>query len=183
VGYKGNWWKLDSGATSPFVRQVAYDWVNEIDARLAIERLDIPAVKPRQSAEQLHTNLEHLAAWTESTVRTSIEFGREMTEGLGPNKLAAVDLYDYAGLSMQRYVYGNFALKEQEVLILEANVPQPPCRYWSIHLADDHAFTLDFVNRQTSINGHTAYVDEEQVFRAVISVNDPGVPNWLDTAG
>ncbi|MGI9642781.1 MAG: hypothetical protein ACR2N9_08360, partial [Acidimicrobiia bacterium] len=37
--------------------------------------------------------------------------------------------------------------------------------------------------RQTSLNGHQAQLDDDGVFRAVIAHHDPGVPNWLDTAG
>jgi hypothetical protein len=43
--------------------------------------------------------------------------------------------------------------------------------------------SLDYMNRQTSINGHTARLDKDGKFRAVISATDPGVPNWLDTVG
>jgi hypothetical protein len=41
----------------------------------------------------------------------------------------------------------------------------------------------EYVQRQSSLNGHQARVDDDGCFRAVISIRDPGVPNWLDTAG
>jgi hypothetical protein len=43
--------------------------------------------------------------------------------------------------------------------------------------------TIDYSNRQSSINGYTARLDKDGKFRAVITATDPGVPNWLDTAG
>jgi hypothetical protein len=43
--------------------------------------------------------------------------------------------------------------------------------------------TIDQINRPTSINGYQARLDQDGRFRAVISVTDPGVPNWLDTGG
>ena len=42
---------------------------------------------------------------------------------------------------------------------------------------------IDFVGRQSSLNGHQACIDSDGKFRAVIAHRDPGVPNWLDTAG
>src|SRR3546814_18766933 len=33
------------------------------------------------------------------------------------------------------------------------------------------------------MNADKARVDKDGLFRAVISAQDPGVPNWLDTAG
>ncbi len=43
--------------------------------------------------------------------------------------------------------------------------------------------TIDYANRQSSLNGHQAVIDDDGVFRAVVSDKDPGVANWLDTAG
>ena len=42
---------------------------------------------------------------------------------------------------------------------------------------------LEYVYRLSSINGHTASVSSDGRFRAVIAIDDPGVPNWLDPAG
>ena len=42
--------------------------------------------------------------------------------------------------------------------------------------------TLDFMNRQVSLNGFTAKPDSDGHYRIVISAKDPGVPNWLDKA-
>jgi hypothetical protein len=41
----------------------------------------------------------------------------------------------------------------------------------------------EFIYRQSSLNGYQARRDPDGKFRAVISLNDPGVWNWLDTAG
>ena len=43
--------------------------------------------------------------------------------------------------------------------------------------------SLDWVNRQSSLNGQQAVVDDDGVFRAVVSHRDPGIANWLDTTG
>jgi len=39
------------------------------------------------------------------------------------------------------------------------------------------------VYRQSSLNGHQAASDADGRFRAVLSHQDPGVANWLDTGG
>jgi hypothetical protein len=67
-------------------------------------------------------------------------------------------------------------------LIVE--VPPPPsCRYWGIQLGSFWMEPIDFANHPSSLNGRQAVLDPDGVFRAVISARDPGVPNWLDTAG
>ena len=82
---------------------------------------------------------------------------------------------------MQKYANGTFELEPDEALILESSVPE--CRYWGVQLVDDLFLSIDWMNRQTSLNGHTARLDRDGRLRAVISARDPGVPNWLDTAG
>ena len=64
-GYAGNWHQLDPRAMDLCVRQVSYDWVNEVDARLAIERLDVPARKPRATREQLSARLKQLVRYVD----------------------------------------------------------------------------------------------------------------------
>src|SRR3546814_3501739 len=45
------------------------------------------------------------------------------------------------------------------------------------------ALPIYWVNNHSSLNDAQARVDKDGLFRAVISAQDPGVPNWLDTAG
>jgi hypothetical protein len=182
-GYTGDWWKLDAEASNLFVRQVSYDWVNERDARMAIERLDTPAAKPRPTADELAARLHDLSVWTEGSFKASADFVNEMTTGIEDNQIHFVDLKDYAGIFSQGYAYGTFKLAAGEALIVDAKMPDTPCDYYSVHLLDDYAYTMDAMNRRTSINGHMAVVDDDNHFRAVISNQDPGVPNWLDASG
>ena len=182
AGYKGDWWPLKEGASNILIRQISYDWIHEVDARLAIERLDTPAVKPRPTTEELEANLRQIAGWTETTFGASAKFIQTVRAEMGVNKIAYKNMAAYAGHLTQRYAYGGFDLQPDEALVVEARMPKQ-CRYWSIHLVDDQGYILDWMNRQTNINGFTAKVDKDGIFRAVISAKDPGVPNWLDNAG
>ena len=56
-------------------------------------------------------------------------------------------------------------------------------RYWNFQLNDPYFNALEYVYRLSSTNGHFAKVSSDGKFRAVLSLADPGVPNWLDTAG
>jgi hypothetical protein len=178
--WQGDWWKLAPTATFIWVRQRAYDWKNEVDGRFAIERLDTPAARPRRSAEELGAALRQLpkwtAAWSASLHRMFIKRLRD--EGL-VNKVVAQDLSKQGGIEGQRYLQGIFEIGADEALIVETAIPTQ-CRYWGWHLADLYTDTLDWMNRQTHLNGFTARIDKDGKFRAVISAKDPGVPNWLD---
>jgi hypothetical protein len=80
------------------------------------------------------------------------------------------------------YGFGHFDLKPDQALIVETE--RPEARYWSIQW-----YTLgwfeepDLRHRQTSLNHRQTRIDADGRARFVIAASDPGVPNWLDTAG
>ena len=183
AGYQGDWWKLDPRATYVMVRQISYDWLHEIDGRLAIERLDRAATKPRLSAQEIEANLRRISSWAENwTVLPLERIIKNHRDGGMVNKLNVVDFSGVGGFTIQKYIDGLFEVDADEALIYETELPKH-CRYWNIVVNDMLMDTIDYANRQSSLNGYTARLDKDGKFRAVISATDPGVPNWLDSAG
>ena len=86
------------------------------------------------------------------------------------------------GQSTNIYAGGVFELEPDEALIIESRIPVPP-QYIGFHLANLWGESLDFANRQTSLNGFQVEPDADGVLRYVVAHRDPGVPNWLDTTG
>jgi hypothetical protein len=78
-------------------------------------------------------------------------------------------------------VWGSWTLDDDEALVIE--VTPPEARYWSVSMGNYWWETVDYANHQSSLNGHQAVLDDDGVFRAVAAGHDPGVANWLDTAG
>jgi uncharacterized protein DUF1214 len=181
-GYSGEWWQLKPGTTHLLLRQVDFDWANEHDPRISIERVDRPVERPRPSAADLVKRLQSLG---DDIARTALLFV-DHVEGLRKegyiNRLKVFDVSHMGGLVGQSYYEGAYELKPDEALIVEAKVPAG-CTYWSIILTNDLYETTDWYNNQSSLNGSQARVDPDGVVRYVVSAKDPGVPNWLDTAG
>lgn len=59
----------------------------------------------------------------------------------------------------------------------------PECDYWMIALHNHWMETLDYVHHQATLNCHSAVLETDGSARFVVARRDPGVPNWLDTAG
>jgi hypothetical protein len=180
--WKGDWWELHEGATNILNRLISYDWVNEVDARYGIERLDLPAQRPRLSAEELQERIRGMLGWIDGTIRASAEFAGHIREKCGINVLEPWDLTSHLAIPTQQYVYGGFDLEPDEAMVCEFKVPKV-VRYWSFHLGDDLGFMLDWLHHHTIVNGHTAHVQPDRTCHFVVSAQDPGVPNWLDTMG
>ncbi len=181
-GYDGQWLCMPAETNGFLIRRRAYDWQNERDPRLAIERLDVSPLKPRPSAEQVESRLMGLAEYAERHSRQWLRYQDQIRDRGIVNRIEHHGFSELGGIRVQQYWWGMFQIEPGEALILETEIPDT-APYWNIQLNDEIWNTLEYVWRQSHLNGHQAHLDSDGKFRAVISVDDPGVPNWLDTVG
>ena len=66
-GYVGDWFELSPDYTSILLRSVAYDWIHERDVVLSIDRLDVPAARPRPTAGETAHKLSMLPRFIQAT--------------------------------------------------------------------------------------------------------------------
>lgn len=182
AGWTGNWHRLDPSARSLSLRQASYDWGQGREARIAIERVDKAHAPRRWSADEIAKRLESLAAYPKRFAGMALGFIKvQRDKGLW-NALEHDDWAGRGGVQGQHYYQGLFRLQPGQVLLLETELPET-ARYWNVQLSDMMWNSIDWINRQSSLNGGQARIDADGKFRAVIARNDPGVPNWLDTGG
>jgi len=180
MGHDGDWWQLDPRTCRLLMRKCSCDWRNEVDARVAIERLDDPGAD--MTPEDTARRFSELSAWIEGMIGFDMGLIRWYREHHGVNTfLRSQKITSVGGLPTQAYYDGIHEIGDDEALIIETELPQT-CRYWQALVGDDRFCTVDWVNRQSSLNDHQAHIDSDGRFRAVISRLDPGVPNWLDKA-
>jgi hypothetical protein len=79
------------------------------------------------------------------------------------------------------YPCGWFDLEEDQALVV--TIRPPESRYWSIHLMDRWFGSYSDRIARRSVNNGNAVLEADGACRVVISERDPGVPNWLWTAG
>jgi hypothetical protein len=180
-GYLGDWWPLDTRCRRLLMRSCACDWEREVDARVAINRLDGFGVD--MPSEAFARRFSELGEWIANTIRFDMNLVAYYREHHGVNVLLRSQRAGQGGgLAAKQANYdGIFEISDDEALIVEFPVPDE-CRYWQILVADDRFATVDWVNRQSSLNDVQAHVDTDGRFRAVVSKRDPGVYNWLDKA-
>ena len=180
AGQDGDWWELAPGTRRLLMRKCACDWNHELDARVAIERVDDGGAD--MTPEEIARRFSDLAAWIEGMIGFDMQLVRYYREHHGVNTfLRSTKVDEMGGLPKQAYYDGIHEIDDDEALIVETALPER-VRYWQMLVADDRFCTIDWVNRQSSINDAQAYLDGDGKFRAVISRLDPGVPNWLDKA-
>jgi hypothetical protein len=177
--YNGDWWELHDRTCRILMRRCSCDWNREIDASVAIERLDEPAGAD-MTPEEIARRFSDLSTWIEGVIEFDMRLIRYYREHHGVNTLLrSGKIDDMGGLPKQAYYDGIHEIDDSEALIIETELPQR-CRYWQALVGDDRFCTVDWVNRQSSLNDFQARIDGDGKFRAVISRLDPEVPNWLD---
>jgi hypothetical protein len=77
---------------------------------------------------------------------------------------------------------GVFRLERGETLVVEIACPTMP-EHLGLHLGNFWGESLDFANHVSSLNHMQSRRDDDGVYRFVVSAEDPGVQNWLDTTG
>jgi hypothetical protein len=180
-----DWLPLESGARFVFVRQFFYDWEHELPSPLWIERIDDgPSREPSGllDASAFARRLDAVA----TNVEASVELWLGTVLALRERYVNAFPADAFGGTAMgaQKHQAAGtcyYRVAEDEALVIE--VPVPRARYWSVDLCNFWLESLDFANHQSSLNGHQAELDPDGVFRAVVTHDDPGVPNWLDPVG
>lgn len=178
--YGGDWWQLDMRARRLLMRKCSCDWKNEVDGRVAIQRVDDAGAD--MSPEDTARRFSDLPAWIEGMIEFDMQLVRYYREHHGVNTLLrSTKVESIGGLPTQAYYDGIHEIDDAEALIIETEVPEK-YRYWQALVADDRFCTVDWVNRQSSLNDRQAHIDSDGKFRAVICALDPGVPNWLDKA-
>jgi hypothetical protein len=180
AGYTGKWAKIDPEAGGMMVRYRSYDWEREIDPQLSIECLDPVPPKPRLTPQEILDRISEMAKFPARKTRLYYPMQNGVKERVGFNVFEPVVMP--GALAKQVYWPACFQFDADEALIIETELPEKR-PYWNIQLNDPLFNALEYVYRLSSLNGHTAKVGSDGKFRAVIALEDPGVPNWLDPAG
>jgi hypothetical protein len=184
-GYGGDWWFLDPRAHGLLMRRCSCDWNREVDAGVAINRLDDGGSD--MPAEEIARRFSNMAVWIEGMIGYDTKLVRYYRQHHGintllhSNRIGSTESGELGGVIKQAYYDGIHQIDDDEALIVETALPRT-CRYWQILVADDRFSTVDWVNRQSSLNDVQARIDGDGKLRAVVSRRDPGVPNWLDKA-
>ena len=178
----GNWLHTTPDVGWINIRQYFTDWDRQRPAEFFIERVGHEGTSPPPlSAATMADRLESAVAWVEHGMPYWTDWIQEEHLHLPPNTSTPLG-FVADGVRMIHYGRGRFDLQEGEAMIFECEVPK--ARYWHVALLNSPWFeTLDYMDHQSCLNNHQVVPDADGRFRVVVSPEDPGVPNWLDTDG
>lgn len=178
---QGNWLKVAGDHPTLTVRNFFYDWNTEVPASLQIERVggEVQATDRAVDADvSVARQLHALGDFVYDNLKFFLDFGAMPDAN---SFVPPMDMTEMGAAAENRPVIGRFELEPDEALILEVEPPRGV--YWSFSLGNPWLETIHYGRHQSSLNGHQAVVDPDGMVRIVICSPDPGVANWLDTAG
>jgi hypothetical protein len=177
----GNWMRIEGDHPTLTVRHFFYDWNTEVASSLHIEELgdtvqaDARLVDPQVAVSR---QLVALGEFVHDNLAFFLQFGAAPP----PNGfLPPIDRTDIGAAAENRPVIGRWELGPDEALIAEVEPPEGI--YWSFSVGNPWWETIHYGRHQSSLNAHQAVVDSDGLVRVVLCARDPGVANWLDTAG
>jgi hypothetical protein len=177
----GNWMRIEGDHPTLTVRHFFYDWDTEVASSLRIERLGGAVAAKGFSVDPdvaLSRQLAALGDFVQDNLAFFLQFG-----GAAPTNgfLPPIDRTDMGAAAENRPVIGRWELRPDQALIVEVEPPEGI--YWSLSIGNPWWETIHYGRHQSSLNAHQAAVDSDGLVRVVLCADDPGVANWLDTAG
>lgn len=159
-----------------YVRDVLLDWGRDDPNAFTIERLGGPPSRPALT-------LDEQAAATARMMAHFADFTGKLSHGMyksPENHFSLAWTADHTGgLRNQVYVAGRFLLEPGEAFVVD--VSDGGAEYFTVPLSTIWGTTLDVLDRTGSLNKAQSVANDDGTYTFVISADDPGVHNWIDT--
>jgi len=177
-----NWLAMEPDTSSLIVRQTFQDRERECIADLRLERIGATGAPEPLATALLDRGLQAAAAYVQGTASLFADWAEGFAKRR--NELPRFDPVVAAAAHGDPnivYYHGYWELEPGQALLIE--VTPPRCEYWNFQLGNHWMESLDYRYHRIALNHHGAIVAPDGSVRLVIAAEDPGVANWLDTAG
>lgn len=187
----GNWMRLDPDCDRHFILMRRF--MSHPSDRAPVVRLTRTSPLPSNhydaeefDEETMAKRIDTAAAYLKYLIH---DFNMQLFStyskvGGGYNNMAFLPgtVTSQVGSPTSNYAMAVFDLEEDEALIITLN-PLPDGVYWGFQLGDVWSRSLNFTQRQTSLNMSSVVADDDGACRVIVAHKDPGISNWLDTTG
>jgi hypothetical protein len=177
----GNWLPLAADSHLLTVRQNFADRSNGTPATVTIERLGGPATPRLLSTKRARWALKGATSWVSRVTTRYADWAKWFQAQ--PNILHDPETTPFReeGGDGTCYLQGYWSIAADEALVIETPVPE--CQVWNFQVNNYWMESLDYRYYRVCVNKHGAKYNPDGSVTLVIASSDPGVGNFLDTAG
>ncbi|MXW67543.1 MAG: hypothetical protein F4Z72_11180 [Gemmatimonadales bacterium] len=181
----GNWLPMTAESRTLIVRQTFLDRETEAPAELRIERIGCAEDEKRPrplTPEQLDEGLKSAGTLVAGASMLFANWARGFRKHSNTLPMFDPEVSLQAGGDPNiAYYHSHWAVADDEALLIEAMPPE--CEHWNFQLNNYWMESLDYRHHTIHTNKHLAHHEEDGSVRLVVCHEDPGLPNWLETAG
>ncbi len=180
---EGAWLEMGEGTNALNIRQTLLRRSEQEPARFTLERTDTGLPPRPLEPESLVKSLDRIGGMVDGIVRQFLGWTESFRarpfeiHPIDPSLLAVAQ-----GDPNTDYLYGYWELAPRQAFEIRLEPPDS-FEYWNLQIGNHWLESLDFRHHATHVNHHTAVREEDGSVRIVVARRDPGLPNWLDTAG
>lgn len=176
-----NWLKIEEETSLLMVRQTFSDRFTEEPARLDIQNLSGTGKPGPLTTRQMDQGLKTASMLVGGAGLLFARWARDFQKHVNQLPQFDPDKSNAAGGDDSIIYYHSYwRLETDEALFIE--VLPPACDAWNFQLNNYWMESLDYRYYNININKHTAAVEADGLVRLVVSHQDPGLPNWIETA-
>lgn len=177
-----NWLKIDPESSLLMVRQTYRDRDNEIAVDLKITAVGVEGTPGSISPQQIDQGLNSAGLLVAGAPMLFSKWAKGFQKHSNELPLFDPEVSNAAGGDANIiYYHSHWKLAEDEVLVIKA-VP-PKCDTWNFQLNNYWMESLDYRYHRVCINDFSAKAEKDGSVTVVVAHQDPGHPNWIQTAG
>lgn len=161
-----------------YIRDVLQNWGEECVNELSIELLDSDGQAHQRDFEQ---DLQRAIKYMWDYARNTTRWNRQATD-------KPVNAFDFkidrdvdGALRNQIYIMGQFKLEQDQAMLI--NVDLGGAEYFIAPITNLWGTSNEIITQNGSLNLHQSVANEDGSYTFVVSVEDPGVHNWLNPDG
>lgn len=176
-----NWLRMDKDTSLLMVRQTFADRSKEKPAEMQVSNLagaDRPGPLTTQKVDE---GLKEASQFVGGASLLFANWAKGFRQHANKLPQFDPDISNAAGGDESIIYYHSYwNLQPDEALVIE--VFPPECDAWNFQLNNYWMESLDYRYHRISINKHGAHYEPDGKVRIIVSHEDPGMPNWIETA-
>ena len=177
-GSRRNHVRSSPAAHEFYIRDVILDWALDRANELSIERLGgPPRTPPPGEADKVALVSRFMREYADNTLRWNHQALQHPANAFTFD----IDRDSDGALRNQLYKLGHFRLREDEALVLDVGLGG--AAYFVAPITNFWGTTNDIVHRTASLNKAQSVANPDGSYTYVVSLQDPGVHNWVDPCG
>ncbi len=175
-----DWIKLDEDSVALVTRDYLVDPVRGRPTSWQIESLD-PAPAPRLEDGELAGRFRAATNFLRELMAINpLPPMPDLVNGIADPYPVPAQTYGWAAADAS-YAMGRFELADDQALVLEGR--SPACVFWNMCLWNPCMQTYDYRYERVTLNSGQVRHQPDGSWRIIIAHRDPGLPNWVSTAG